>query len=454
MGKLQALLSKSVGPQKKNESQLITTVAANYEINLVPAVKTQMIKALKMRNLVLFACILIAGISAGVVVVLFGIKSGQDIAMANQDGKLETMSAKLLGYEELGDLVTIQDQLLRLSDIAGQKTVMSRVFGAMSVMLPTGGDIVQLSELRIDMTTDTVRIEAQADAKKDPLIDYRVLESFKKGVSLTKYDYGRYVDVNGTEIPTWCIKEADENGNAYKSGESYYAWWNLTETGCAAAKQGTELAEDSTIELFYGAEAEVEATEEEIAVELVDELLPGEEEAGKDNLAAQGIEERTREDGSKYYVKRTVQRVKIWRTPQFTSWFNAGKMTESGEISDVEHFQSECIKYTGTTQGTTTKWTSINDCMVVPKDEELSVVSSSNGRDESDNLVLKFTAEVIFSSDFFAFENKHMMAIGPTGQNVTDSYVQIGNMFVPEATECSPDDPECLTNAANRGGEN
>ena len=82
-----------------------------YEINLVPEVKMQMIKAQKMRNLVLFICIVVSSVAVGAVVILFGIKSGQDIAMHNQDSKLKLMSDKLNGYDEFDDLITIQDQL-------------------------------------------------------------------------------------------------------------------------------------------------------------------------------------------------------------------------------------------------------------------------------------------------------------------------------------------------------
>ena len=47
-----------------------------------------------------------------------------------------------------------------------------------------------------------------------------------------------------------------------------------------------------------------------------------------------------------------------------------------------------------------------------------------------------------------------MMALGPMGQNVTDSYVQIGGMFTQAARECAEGDTECLTNANNAGGSN
>ncbi len=57
-------------------------------------------------------------------------------------------------------------------------------------------------------------------------------------MELTKYDYGRYVDVDGKEIPTACITEADSAGLALKEGNSYYAWWDLTIPG---ARGGTKL---------------------------------------------------------------------------------------------------------------------------------------------------------------------------------------------------------------------
>ena len=465
------LMAKITGKKKDDKPELITTVGKTYEINLVPEVKSQMIKALKLRNMVLFVCIVVSAVSVGTVLVLFGIKSGQDIAMAGQDGKLETMSAKLLGYEELGDLVTIQNQLDKLQDLSQNKTVLSRVFGALGVMLPTGDDVVQLSDLRVDLTQNSLRLEGQADARTEPLIDYRVLESFKKGVELTKYDYGRYVDVNGTEIPTWCIDEAGVDGSAYREGDSYYAWWDLTTEGCAAVKQGetpgavtgvddTESDEEETtgaeVELYYSADAQVESVEEEVPLEQLSGLniTVATDENGnvvvdQDALAAAGIEIRV-DGGVTRYIRKRVTRVKIWRTPQFTTWYNGGKMELSGLISGVEHFESACTSYSGVLQNNNVRWTSVNDCMLAP--DGLTIVSSSNGRDESDNLVLRFTATAEIVPEFFAFTNKHMIAIGPMGQNVTDSYVQIGGMFTQAATECEEGDTECWSNAANAGG--
>lgn len=448
---LNNLVAKVTGKGAQSQAPL-TTVSTKYEINLVPEVKHQMIKAQKLRNLVLFVCIVVSAASLGVVAVLFSIKSGQDIAMSSQDKRLETMSAKLMGFEELGDLVTVQGQLGKLQELTNNKKVLSRVFGALGAMLPTGGDSVRLSELRVDLDTNTLRMEAQADAQVAPLIDYRVLESFKKGVALTKYDYGRYVDANGNEIPTWCIAEAGDDGAPYREGENYYAWWNLNAEGCAALPVGSSSREDeeNPIELFYSKDAETETSETEVPEdELMDAGIEFETDAeGKITVTDEGVEKKE-VDGRTVYVVKKVDRVKVWRTPQFTEWHHSGVMELNGTISGIEHFESACIKYSGTSQGNdTAKWTSTNDCMLVP--DGLTVSASSNGRDESNNLVLRFTASLTVEPEFFAFRNKHMMAIGPVGQNVTDSYVQIGGMFTRPATECAEGDKECMANTANQ----
>lgn len=450
---LDKIIAKITGKSVQQKNPLITTVATTYEINLVPEVKMQMIKSQKLRNLVLFICIMVSVVSTGVVLILFGIKSGQDIAMSNQDKRLAVMSAKLMGYDELEDLVTIQAQLARLSDIAENKTVLSRVFGALGAMTSQGDDYVKLSELRVDLDAYTLRMEGQTDARVAPLIDYRVLEAFKKSADLTTYDYGRYVDVNGTEIPTWCMVESDADGNPYRSGDSYYAWWDISREGCKALALGEMVPENSDIELFYNSNSEVEIAEQEMSYEdLTNAGIKVEvDEEGNVKLSDETIEIRDVEGETRYF-RMTVQRVKVWRTPRFTAWFNGGYMSLDGSIEGVEHFESACIQYSGiaVSGSESAKWTSTNECKIAP--QGLTVTDSSNGRDESDNLVLKFTATMKIAPEFFAFQNKHVMAIGPMGQNVTDSFVQIGNMFTQEARECGEGDMECLTNSTNTGG--
>ena len=120
-----------------------------FEINLVPDVKNEMIKALKIRNLILFICIVVSAAAIGVVLVLFSIKGGQDFAMSQQDNKLKTLSGKLMNYDGLDEFLTIQDQLGKISGLTENKQAASRVFSILGVMLPQGNDRVTLSSLNV-----------------------------------------------------------------------------------------------------------------------------------------------------------------------------------------------------------------------------------------------------------------------------------------------------------------
>ena len=63
-----------------------------FEINLVPDIKEQLLRKLRLRNFVIFVSIIVAGASAGVVVILGGIVTGQNIAMTAQDAEIQCRS--------------------------------------------------------------------------------------------------------------------------------------------------------------------------------------------------------------------------------------------------------------------------------------------------------------------------------------------------------------------------
>ncbi|MBR5620996.1 hypothetical protein IKW75_00730 [Candidatus Saccharibacteria bacterium] len=382
------------------------------EINLVPDIKGEMIRALKLRNFIFFLCIVVASASLAVILVFLTIRGGQQ---AVADGKLKTideLSAKIQSYDDLADFLTIKDQLGNLNSIYENKKLLSRTFNVLSAIIPTGADTITISELVIDLedVAPTFTFEAQANAGKEPFIDYNVLDSFKKSMDYLRYDYGTYVDKNGADIPAYCIIENGSDGaTLYDSERGIYAFWLIDGDGCNPSSN----EEESTTAKSYATEI---------------------------------------------YEDQNV--VRIWRTPQYDNWYKetekAGQpyMSLDGQISGVEHFNSECIRYTGTTQNGKLVWVETNDCMLVPNGVDgINISSSSNGRDMDGDLVLRFEATITFSPEVFSFNNKHVIAIPPSGRhNVTDSYVQIQNMFEKRADDCAADDASCQS-ANNNGGE-
>lgn len=494
-----------------------------FEINLVPEIKYQMLKSMRFRKVSSFVCIIVAGV-VGLTTIVFGaIVLIQNSTLASQDTKIENMAKKIEEFSSMDDFLTLQSQLNAIQTVNDNKQVLSRIFGVLSMLRPQGGDELTLSKVSINMEDDTVTMEGQADAGVDPMYDYRVLESFKKGAELTKYDYGRYVDADGTEIPSRCMVEAKKDGSTYITADgSIYAYQMIGEYGCDAklkelkdelnklsevededetstststntnTNTNTNTTDDKSSEQakansLRAKQAQVYgeyATEvrqnwfdkwlKENGLARYDDL-----EGRKDDIEAafqsyydgltdeeKVIVDTERESGVDI---KDIDFRKIYRTPQFNEWIKEGwtdeegktqgtpRMTLSGDISDWPHFESQCIKYTGEKSTVNGKevvmWTTNNDCMLLSGD--MSILESSNGRDSSGNLVLRFRATITIIDEALAFKTKHLLAIGPDGQNVTDSYRQIEGMFEQEAVDCNTQGVIC-TEAETKGnnGEN
>ena len=408
------------------------------EINLVPDIKEEMIKALKLRNFIFFVCIIVASASVGVILLFATIAGGQQAIADGNKTKIETMSKKLKSYGDLTDFLTIRDQLTNLSSISKNKKLLSRSFGILTALLPKGADVIKISELNIDLTgtQPTITFDAQANAGEPPYIDYNVLDSFKKSMQYMRYDYGNYVDKNGNTIPAYCIIESGNDGATFSDAErGNYAYWLITGEGCNPSYEPLEVTN----------------SEDE-----------DDEEAAKADEALSEAEVYRRTEGytTETYDDQTV--VKIWRTPQFSDWYKAEEvegepyMNLSGAISGVEHFESECIRYSGVENSNTgaVSWSSTNEsCYLVPDGSDgIRITDSSNGRDSSDELVLRFSATITLTPEVYKFSNHHVLSFGPSGRyNVTDSYVQIQDMFTQRASDCDPNDTSC-NDSKNRGG--
>ena len=411
---------------KNNFQDKINKHPAGREINLVPDVKNEMIKALKLRNFTFFLCIVVSSISLALTLVFASIAGGQQAIADGKKNTITNLSAKINSYSDLSDYLTIKDQLANLNSISSNKKLLSRTFSVLSALIPTGADTIKISELNINLANGepAISFDAQADSGTPPYIDYNVLDSFKKSMQYMRYDYGTYVDKEGAEIPAYCIIENGSDGATFSDPErGYYAYWLIKGTGCNPSyepkldKDGNEVYNEADVLKGY-------TTEE--------------------------------------YEGNQV--VRIWRTPQYNDWYKEIEkdgqpyMSIVGEIANVPHFESECISYFGIENENTKEitWSSENnDCLLVPDGTNGIIISdSSNGRGSSDELVLRFSASIILAPEVYNYNNHHMMAIAPSGRyNVTDSYVQIQSMFSERATDCAPGDTACnnTTNGGNNG---
>ena len=337
-------------------------------------------------------------------VLLLGVKVGQDVRINAQDSQLKQMSDKIESYEGLSELLTVQKQLSDLQTISDNKKMLSRVFTVLySIVHSTrNGDTVNISTLDVNLETSDLDFDGQANAgSQTDGVDFRVLESFKKTIELMKYDYGRYVDKDGNEIPTMCIFEANTNGSPYTDDNGIYAIWAKGVSGCDPSKIDSGSPSESSSESSDGSSSDVSGTS---ALQLANiDLSQG--------CSGEGL-------------------VCIYRTPQ-KKWYESegSYMSDDGTITNIEHFESRCISYSVTEDR---RLTSTNSCDMSP--DGLEVINSTNGKAAGGELVLMFSAVLHVNPEVFSFANKHMITITPSGrQNVTDSYMQVGDMFAEKA---------------------
>lgn len=166
------------------------------EINLIPDVKQELIRARMVRSAVISGAIVAIIAAAALVVVLsvyvFGV---QALRSTVADAAIKKGSESLASVEDLSKMLTIQNQLTKMSALNDAKNVNSRVFDVLQAIIPPSPNEVQISSLVIDASEEaggTITFEGQTPS-------YPSLEAFKKTIAAA---YVRYEDAdkNKTDV--------------------------------------------------------------------------------------------------------------------------------------------------------------------------------------------------------------------------------------------------------------
>jgi Tfp pilus assembly protein PilN len=154
------------------------------EINLIPDVKLELLKARRQRKMIISGSILLS-IAAGALVVLlclyaFGV---QTVAGALADNSIKDESTKLSKVQDLSKTLTIQNQLKQLSNSQSNKNITSRLFDIISATVPEGKNVIAIKKLAFNADDGTISIEGEASN------GYEALEVYKKTVAQTTFQY-------------------------------------------------------------------------------------------------------------------------------------------------------------------------------------------------------------------------------------------------------------------------
>lgn len=147
------------------------------QLNLLPDVKLEFIKAQRQKHLVMtvsifttIACVVIF-LFLAVTALVWQKKSINDLTK-----DISASSADLTDTEELDKILTVQNQLSTLPGLHDQKVVSSRLFNVLQQVTPVNASIANLT---VDFTANTMVIDGEA-------ADIRSINAFVDGLKATQ----------------------------------------------------------------------------------------------------------------------------------------------------------------------------------------------------------------------------------------------------------------------------
>lgn len=154
------------------------------ELNLIPDVKRELIKAQLIRNRVILVSVFVGIISLSVVVLLsINVFAIQTVRNNVADDSIKNKSDTLKAIEDLPKTLTLQNQLNKISDIYDSKKIDSRLFDMLTKIIPPAPNDIKISSLNIDSDTETISIDGQAANS------FAAFEVFKKTIEGTSLNY-------------------------------------------------------------------------------------------------------------------------------------------------------------------------------------------------------------------------------------------------------------------------
>ncbi len=184
------------------------------ELNLVPDVKQELIKAQRVRTAVISITILVGIISVGLVVLLalylFGV---QTVRNTFADSNIKEKAASLEKVSDISNTLTIQNQLSKLSVMHNDKNITSRIFGVLTAINPPAPNTIVMSSVKLDAENKTISIDGQAAN------GFEAAELFKKTILTTNMSYTSESDEKQTVPLTTEVSTSDTSFGEDASGK-------------------------------------------------------------------------------------------------------------------------------------------------------------------------------------------------------------------------------------------
>jgi len=193
------------------------------QLNLLPDVKLEYLKAHRSRRLVFTVSIIVGTVAIALLAVLLSVDGLQKKHLSDLNRDISSESAKLQNEPQIGKILTVQNQLESLTALHAAKPAASQLFVYLNEVTPAQ---VNISSLSIDFTKQTITMTGTADA----------LSSINKYVDTLKYTTYTVTGGSTTASPAF--------SNVVLSA------FNLNNTSTSASPDASQAA-DYTLTLSY-----------------------------------------------------------------------------------------------------------------------------------------------------------------------------------------------------------
>lgn len=127
------------------------------QLNLLPDIKVEFIKAKRLKRMVIVVAILTVGISVTLLVVTLSLTALQKKHISDLNTNIKKSEKELQDVPDLAKILTIQNQLNSLPALYAQRPVSSRLLPYIEQLTPT--TVIGISKLLVDFAESSFTIE-------------------------------------------------------------------------------------------------------------------------------------------------------------------------------------------------------------------------------------------------------------------------------------------------------
>lgn len=148
------------------------------QVNLLPDVKLQYLKARRLQRTVILISVIVVAVSLVLFTILFlTVNVWQKSRINSISDDINTVSAEIQNTPELNRILTVQNQLVSLSGLHDEKPATKRLFGYLARVTPQS---VRISKVNIDHETNAIIINGSTD-------NLQSVNKFVDTLKFTKY---------------------------------------------------------------------------------------------------------------------------------------------------------------------------------------------------------------------------------------------------------------------------